>query len=117
MVTTRPGSKQTAKMSARDEDAFAGEEGEMEEMDEAGSDDDDDDEGVEMEEAKADGEGGSKVYVPGMEPLEPGVELEMDRGAYRLYHEGQTGEWAQLRKLLTAASLVSARFHSLYLFF
>lgn len=111
MVTTRPGSKQTAKMSARDEDAFAGEEGEMEEMDEAGSDDDD--EGVEMGEDKADGEGGSKVYVPGMEPLEPGVELEMDRGAYRLYHEGQTGEWTQLLKLLTAVSLVSAPFHSL----
>lgn len=101
-------------MSARDEDAFAGEEGVMEEMDEAGSDED---EGVEMEEDKADGEGGGKVYVPGMEPLEPGVELEMDRGAYRLYHEGQTGEWRRLLKLLAAVSLVSARLHSLYFFF
>uniref|UniRef100_A0A673AVV3 Glutamate-rich WD repeat containing 1 n=1 Tax=Sphaeramia orbicularis TaxID=375764 RepID=A0A673AVV3_9TELE len=32
-----------------------------------------------------------KVYVPGMEPLQPGEELEMDRSAYRMYHECQTG--------------------------
>uniref|UniRef100_A0A3B4ADL6 Glutamate-rich WD repeat-containing protein 1 n=1 Tax=Periophthalmus magnuspinnatus TaxID=409849 RepID=A0A3B4ADL6_9GOBI len=32
-----------------------------------------------------------KVYVPGMEPLAPGEELEMDRSAYRMYHECQTG--------------------------
>lgn len=90
MAATQTGSKQTAKMSARDEDTFAEEEGEMEEMDEAGSDDD---EGVEMEEERAGGEGGDKVYVPGIEPLQPGVELEMDRSAYRMYHECQTGEW------------------------
>lgn len=64
----------------------------MEEMDEAGSDGD---EGVEMEEGRAGGEAERKVYVPGMEPLQPGVELEMDRTAYRMYHECQTGEWTQ----------------------
>lgn len=89
MAAAQTGSKQTAKMSARDDHTFAEEEGEMEEMDEAGSDDDD--EGVEMDEERAD-----KVYVPGIEPLEPGVELEMDRTAYRMYHECQTGEWKQL---------------------
>lgn len=97
MAAAQTGSKQTAKMSARDERTYAEEEGEMEEMDEAGSDDD---EGVEMEEERAGGEGANKVYVPGIEPLEPGVELEMDRTAYRMYHECQTGEWKQLLKLL-----------------
>lgn len=76
-------------MSARDEDTFAEEGAEMEELDEAGSDDD---EGVEMEEDRADGEAGKKVYVPGIEPLQPGEELEMDRTAYRMYHECQTGK-------------------------
>lgn len=76
-------------MSAPDEDTFAEERDEMEEMDEAGSDDD---EGVDMEEEGADGEGEKKVYVPGIEPLQPGEELEMDRSAYRMYHECQTGE-------------------------
>lgn len=94
VAAAQTGSKQTAKMSARDEDTFAEEEGEMEEMDEAGSDDD---EGVEMEEERAGGEGEDKVYVPGIEPLQPGVELEMDRTAYRMYHECQTGEWTRLR--------------------
>lgn len=85
------GSKQTAKMSARDEDTLAEEGAEMEELDEvAGSDDD---EGVEMEEDRADGEAEKKVYVPGIEPLQPGEELQMDRSAYRMYHECQTGEW------------------------
>ncbi|XP_053700186.1 glutamate-rich WD repeat-containing protein 1 [Synchiropus splendidus] len=72
-------------MSAPEEDTFAEEGGEMEEMDDNGSDED---EGVEMEE-----EGGDekKVYVPGIEPLQPGEELEMDRSAYRMYHECQTG--------------------------
>lgn len=88
------GSKQTAKMSARDEDTFAEDGAEMEELDEvAGSDDD---EGVEMEEDRADGEAEKKVYVPGIEPLQPGEELEMDRSAYRMYHECQTGKWRQL---------------------
>ncbi|KAM8826998.1 glutamate-rich WD repeat-containing protein 1 [Synchiropus picturatus] len=72
-------------MSAPEEDTFAEDRGEMEEMDDNGSDED---EGVEMEE-----EGGDekKVYVPGIEPLQPGEELEMDRSAYRMYHECQTG--------------------------
>lgn len=81
------------KMSAREEDTFAEEGGEMEEMDEVGSDDD---EGVDMEEEGADGEGEKKVYVPGIEPLQPGEELEMDRSAYRMYHECQTGRLRQL---------------------
>lgn len=90
----RTGSKQTAKMSARDEDTFAEEGAEMEALDEAGSDDD---EGVEMEEDRAEGgEAEKKVYVPGIEPLQPGEELEMDRTAYRMYHECQTGEWRRL---------------------
>lgn len=80
-------------MSARDEDTFAEEGAEMEEMEGAGSDDD---EGVEMEEEGADGEGEKKVYVPGMEPLQAGEELEMDRSAYRMYHECQTGKWGLL---------------------
>lgn len=83
-------------MSAPGEDTFPEEEGEMEEMDEVGSDAD---EGVEMEEEGADGDGEKKVYVPGIEPLQPGEELEMDRSAYRMYHECQTGElvsWIQL---------------------
>lgn len=96
VAAAQTGSKQTAKMSARDEDTLAEEEGEMEEMDEAGSDDD---EGVEMEEERAGGEGEDKVYVPGMEPLQPGEELEMDRSAYRMYHECQTGECTLLLKL------------------
>ncbi|AWO96497.1 putative glutamate-rich WD repeat-containing protein 1 [Scophthalmus maximus] len=80
-------------MSAPDEDTFAEEGGDMEEMDEVGSGgDDDDDEGVEMEEEGAGGEGEKKVYVPGIEPLQPGEELEMDRSAYRMYHECQTGK-------------------------
>lgn len=77
------------KMSAPEEHTFAKEEeGEMEEMDAVGSDDD---EGVDMEEAGAEGEKEQKVYVPGIEPLQPGEELEMDRSAYRMYHECQTG--------------------------
>lgn len=62
----------------------------MEELAEAGSDED---EGVDMEEEEgAAGEGGRKVYVPGIEPLRPGEQLEMDRSAYRMYHECQTGK-------------------------
>ncbi|KAM9782982.1 glutamate-rich WD repeat-containing protein 1 [Neosynchiropus ocellatus] len=72
-------------MSAPEEDTFAEEGGEMEEMDDGGSDED---EGVEMED---EGEEEKKVYVPGLEPLQPGEELEMDRSAYRMYHECQTG--------------------------
>ncbi|CAK6966125.1 glutamate-rich WD repeat-containing protein 1 [Scomber scombrus] len=75
-------------MSAPGEDTFAEENDEMEEMDEVGSDAD---EGVDMEEGGGDGDGEKKVYVPGMEPLQPGEELEMDRSAYRMYHECQTG--------------------------
>ncbi|XP_041843748.1 glutamate-rich WD repeat-containing protein 1 [Melanotaenia boesemani] len=72
-------------MSAPDEHTFADESGEVEEM---GSDDD---EGEDMDEEGADGEEEKKVYVPGIEPLPPGEELEMDRSAYRMYHECQTG--------------------------
>ncbi|KAM9723497.1 glutamate-rich WD repeat-containing protein 1 [Menidia menidia] len=75
-------------MSAPDEDTFEQERGEQEEMDEAGSGED---EGEDMEEEGADGEGERKVYVPGIEPLPAGEELEMDRSAYRMYHECQTG--------------------------
>ncbi|XP_074540419.1 glutamate-rich WD repeat-containing protein 1 [Halichoeres trimaculatus] len=75
-------------MSAPGEDTFAEEGVEMEEMDEAGSDED---EGVDMEEEGEDGNAEKKVYVPGIEPLQPGEELEMDRSAYRMYHECQTG--------------------------
>uniref|UniRef100_A0A8C9TCF4 Glutamate-rich WD repeat-containing protein 1 n=1 Tax=Scleropages formosus TaxID=113540 RepID=A0A8C9TCF4_SCLFO len=45
----------------------------------------------EMEEETDEGEGAGKVYVPGLQPLKPGEELEMDRSAYRVYHECQTG--------------------------
>uniref|UniRef100_A0AAQ4QWY2 Glutamate-rich WD repeat-containing protein 1 n=2 Tax=Gasterosteus aculeatus aculeatus TaxID=481459 RepID=A0AAQ4QWY2_GASAC len=82
-------SPQNTEMSAPDDDTFAEEGGEMEELAEAGSDED---EGVDMEEEEgAAGEGGRKVYVPGIEPLRPGEQLEMDRSAYRMYHECQTG--------------------------
>lgn len=66
-------------MSAPDEHTFAEKE-ELEEMDEG-----DEDMQEEEEEEK-------KVYVPGIEPLRPGEELEMDRSAYRMYHECQTGK-------------------------
>ncbi|XP_026173433.1 glutamate-rich WD repeat-containing protein 1 [Mastacembelus armatus] len=72
-------------MSAPEEDTFAEEGGEMEEMEDSGSDEDD---GEEME---GEGEEEKKVYVPGIEPLKPGEELEMDQSAYRMYHECQTG--------------------------
>ncbi|XP_066538884.1 glutamate-rich WD repeat-containing protein 1 [Hoplias malabaricus] len=50
------------------------------------------DEGVEeMEEDEAEDGKEGKVFVPGLQPLEPGEELEMDRSAYRMYHECQTG--------------------------
>ncbi|MEQ2261483.1 hypothetical protein XENORESO_011003, partial [Xenotaenia resolanae] len=76
-------------MSAPDEHALnRGDEGEMEEAEEAGSEEED--EGVEMEEEGADGEAEKMVYVPGIEPLRPGEKLEMDRSAYRMYHECQT---------------------------
>ncbi|XP_072316470.1 glutamate-rich WD repeat-containing protein 1 [Eucyclogobius newberryi] len=67
------------------EDVVSGEEEE---------DDDDDDEGVAMEDGDAEEDGGAagkQVYMPGMEPLALGQELEMDRSAYRMYHECQTG--------------------------
>uniref|UniRef100_A0A3Q1G4W0 Glutamate-rich WD repeat-containing protein 1 n=1 Tax=Acanthochromis polyacanthus TaxID=80966 RepID=A0A3Q1G4W0_9TELE len=70
-------------MSAPEERTLAEEE---EAMDAVGSDEDG---GEDMEE---EGEAQRKVYVPGMEPLQPGEELEMDRSAYRMYHECQTGE-------------------------
>lgn len=69
-------------MSAPEERTLAEEE---EAMDAVGSDEDG---GEDMEE---EGEADRRVYVPGMEPLQPGEELEMDRSAYRMYHECQTG--------------------------
>ncbi|XP_068613251.1 glutamate-rich WD repeat-containing protein 1 [Brachionichthys hirsutus] len=71
-------------MSAREGDTLDEEEGVME----GANDDDDDDEGVEMEEEGAEER---KVYIPGIEPLQPGEELDMDRSAYRMYHECKTG--------------------------
>lgn len=57
-------------------------------MDEAGSDEEE----VDEEEMQEEGEVEKKVYVPGIEPLQPGEKLEMDRSAYRMYHECQTGK-------------------------
>ncbi|XP_037532818.1 glutamate-rich WD repeat-containing protein 1 [Nematolebias whitei] len=73
-------------MSAPEEHAFAEEE-EQEDMDEAGSDEEE----VDEEDMQEEGEAEKKVYVPGIEPLQPGERLEMDRSAYRMYHECQTG--------------------------
>ncbi|XP_061632080.1 glutamate-rich WD repeat-containing protein 1 [Phyllopteryx taeniolatus] len=80
-------------MSASNKDTFAEEADGMEEQQEDDAvSDDDDDEGVDMEEdGGEDGDGDKKVYVPGIEPLKPGEELEMDQSAYRMYHECQTG--------------------------
>lgn len=81
-------------MSASNEDTFAEEADGMEAQEQDGAASDDDDEGVDMEEDEgADGDGDKKVYVPGIEPLKPGEELQMDQAAYRMYHECQTGEW------------------------
>ncbi|XP_061771266.1 glutamate-rich WD repeat-containing protein 1 [Nerophis ophidion] len=76
----------STKMSAADRDTFPGEGDGMEEQ----GDSADDDEGVDMEEEEV-AEGETKVYVPGIEPLQPGERLEMDQSAYRMYHECQTG--------------------------
>lgn len=73
------------KMSAPGEDTFPCEDGEVEDMEASGSDED------EMDEEREDGAGEAKVYVPGLQPLQPGEELEMDRTAYHMYHECQTG--------------------------
>ncbi|XP_063054897.1 glutamate-rich WD repeat-containing protein 1 [Engraulis encrasicolus] len=72
-------------MSAPGEDTFPCEDGEVEDMEASGSDED------EMDEEREDGAEEAKVYVPGLQPLQPGEELEMDRSAYRMYHECQTG--------------------------
>ncbi|XP_051574476.1 glutamate-rich WD repeat-containing protein 1 [Myxocyprinus asiaticus] len=72
-------------MSAADEDTLPHEDDEFEEMEASGGDEDD------MEGDGQNGEGEGKVYVPGLEPLKPGEELEMDRSAYRMFHECQTG--------------------------
>ncbi|XP_054637219.1 glutamate-rich WD repeat-containing protein 1 [Dunckerocampus dactyliophorus] len=75
-------------MSASHEDTLAEHEDGMEEQE----GEEDDDEGVEMEaEEGENGDGDKKVYVPGIEPLQPGEQLEMDQSAYRMYHECQTG--------------------------
>ncbi|CAL8360002.1 unnamed protein product [Arctogadus glacialis] len=72
-------------MSAPGEDTFGNEDGEIDEMDEVECEE------SEMGEEGMDGEGEGQVYVPGVQPLQPGEELEMDRSAYRMYHECQTG--------------------------
>ncbi|KAM6967818.1 glutamate-rich WD repeat-containing protein 1 [Aplochiton taeniatus] len=72
-------------MSSPGEDTFANEDEEIEDMDADGSDED------EMQDEEKDGNEETKVYVPGIEPLQPGEELQMDRSAYRMYHECQTG--------------------------
>ncbi|XP_043116989.1 glutamate-rich WD repeat-containing protein 1 [Puntigrus tetrazona] len=72
-------------MSAADEDTLPQEDDEFEDMEESENDEDD----MDGEGQNGDGEG--KVYVPGLQPLKPGEELEMDRSAYRIYHECQTG--------------------------
>ncbi|XP_023685904.1 glutamate-rich WD repeat-containing protein 1 [Paramormyrops kingsleyae] len=76
------------KMSAPGKDTFPTAADAMEEMEQSSSEED------EMEEDEEENEGGErkeKVYVPGREVLNPGEQLEMDRSAYRLYHECQTG--------------------------
>lgn len=76
-------------MSAADEDTLPQEDDGFEEMESSGSDEDD------MEGDEQTGDGEEKVYVPGLQALQPGEELEMDRSAYRLYHECQTGQFAE----------------------
>ncbi|XP_069038630.1 glutamate-rich WD repeat-containing protein 1 [Lepisosteus oculatus] len=60
---------------------------EFEEMEGSGSDEES--MGEEEEEGGQDGE--ARVFIPGVEALQPGEHLEMDQSAYRLYHECQTG--------------------------
>lgn len=73
-------------MSASDERTLPQEdEDEFEDMEASESDEDD------MEGEGQNGDGQEKVYVPGLQPLQPGEELEMDHSAYRMYHECQTG--------------------------
>lgn len=93
------------KMSAPGEDTFPCEDGEAEDMEGSGSDED------EMDEEREDGAGETKVYVPGMQPLQPGEELEMDRSAYHMYHECQTGLLLHLWELWNVV-LFSIQCHS-----
>ncbi|KAK9960704.1 hypothetical protein ABG768_008547 [Culter alburnus] len=72
-------------MSAAEEDTLPQEDDGFEEMESSGSDED------VMEGDGQAGDGEEKVYVPGLQALQPGEELEMDRSAYRMYHECQTG--------------------------
>ncbi|KAA0703105.1 Glutamate-rich WD repeat-containing protein 1 [Triplophysa tibetana] len=72
-------------MSAADENTLPQEDDEFEEMEASGSDEDT------MEEEGPNEGSESKVYIPGLQPLQPGEELEMDHSAYRMYHECQTG--------------------------
>lgn len=76
-------------MSAAEEDTLPQEDDGFEEMESGGSDEDD------MEGDGQTGDGEEKVYVPGLQALQPGEELEMDRSAYRMYHECQTGQFAE----------------------
>ncbi|XP_028836974.1 glutamate-rich WD repeat-containing protein 1 [Denticeps clupeoides] len=74
-------------MAAPGEDTFPSEDGDAVRMDDSGSDEDEDEMDADVEGAQE----AAKVYVPGLEPLKPGEELEMDTSAYRMYHECQTG--------------------------
>lgn len=80
-------------MAAPDENTLPREDEEVEEMEASDSDEDEMEEEGEEEEGEQ-----SKVYVPGVEPLQPGEELEMDRSAYRMYHECQTGGSVQIQE-------------------
>ncbi|KAM9488739.1 glutamate-rich WD repeat-containing protein 1 [Clarias gariepinus] len=73
-------------MAAPDENTLPREDEEVEEMEASDSDED----GME-EEGQGEEGAETKVFVPGVEQLQPGEELEMDRSAYRVYHECQTG--------------------------
>lgn len=73
-------------MAAPEENTLPREDEEIEEMEAGDSDEDEMEEEGQEEEA-----GESEVYVPGVKPLQPGEELEMDHSAYRMYHECQTG--------------------------
>lgn len=87
-MTQSGNSLRSLKMSAADENTLPREDDEFEEMEASGSDEDD----MEGEGQGQNGDSQNKVYIPGLQPLQPGEELEMDHSAYRMYHECQTGQ-------------------------
>ncbi|KAG7270137.1 hypothetical protein CRUP_027207 [Coryphaenoides rupestris] len=95
-------------MSAPGEDTFSHDEDEMDEV-ECEESEMAEDGGVEGE---GEGEGESEVYVPGLQPLQPGEELEMDRSAYRIFDvledgDGEAREQYPLSMLLCAGTQAS----------